>query len=289
MATRLTFFKRESLWSRLVVLVVSLLWAAAALAADPPANPVYRFGIVPQQSATELARTWAPVLDALHAKTGLTLRFATAPDIPAFEQRLALGEYDFAYMNPYHYTVFHQRPGYEVFAKEKDRLLKGIVVVRKDAPYRNLTELKDQTLVFPAPAAFAATVLVRAALTQQGIAITSKFVASHDSVYLGVAKGFYPAGGGVTRTFENLDPAVRDQLRILWTTQDYTPHAIAAHPRVPAAVVERLRDAMLGLDGDPAGRAVLEDIGFKGIATARDADYNDVRALRIELLDTLVE
>jgi phosphonate transport system substrate-binding protein len=74
-ATRLTFFKRESLWSRLVVLVVSLLWAAAALAADPPANPVYRFGIVPQQSATELARTWAPVLDALHAKTGLTLRF----------------------------------------------------------------------------------------------------------------------------------------------------------------------------------------------------------------------
>lgn len=289
MATSLTLFESGGLWVRLMVLAAGLLWTVALLAADPSANLTYTFGIVPQQSATELARTWAPVLNALQAKTGLNLRLATAPDIPTFEQRLLAGEYDFAYMNPYHYTVFHQRRGYAVFAKEKDRLLKGIVVVRQDAPYRDLTELKDQTLVFPAPAAFAATVLVRAALTQQGIAITPKFVASHDSVYLNVAQGLYPAGGGVTRTFENLDPTLRDRLRILWTTQGYTPHAIAAHPRVPAAVVDRLRDAMLGLEGDPAGKAALDGIGFKGIAAAQDADYTDVRALHIELLDPLGE
>lgn len=281
-----TFLKSGGFGARLVMLAVSLLWGSA-LAVESPTAPAYTFGIVPQQSATELTRAWTPVLNALQAKTGLTLRFATAPDIPTFEQRLAAGEYDFAYMNPYHYTVFHHRPGYAVFAREKDRLLKGIVVVRKDAPYWDLTALKDQTLVFPAPAAFAATVLVRAALTQQGIAITPKFVASHDSVYLNVAQGLYPAGGGVTRTFENLDPTFRDQLRILWTTQGYTPHAIAAHPRIPAAVVERLRDAMLGLDGDPAGKAALDGIGFKGITTAQDADYDDVRALHIELLDSL--
>ena len=289
MATHPTFFKRGGRWAWLIALAASLLWTLSTLAAGPPANPVYTFGIVPQQSATELARTWTPVLNALQAKTSLNLRFATAPDIPTFERRLAAGEYDFAYMNPYHYTVFHQRRGYAVFAREKDRLLKGIVVVRKDAPYRDLAELKDQTLVFPAPAAFAATVLVRAALTRQGIAITPKYVASHDSVYLNVAQGLYPAGGGVTRTFENLDPALRDRLRILWTTQGYTPHAIAAHPRVPAAVVERVRDALLGLDGDPAGKAALEGIGFKGIAAAQDADYNDVRELHIELLDPLGE
>lgn len=289
MAANPTFFKRGRPWAWLIGLATALLWIFAPLAADPSANPTYTFGIVPQQSATELARTWRPVLDALQAKTGLNLRFATAPDIPTFERRLAAGEYDFAYMNPYHYTAFHQQRGYTVFAKEKDRLLKGIVVVRQDASYRDLTELRDQTLVFPAPAAFAATVLVRAALTQQGIAITPKYVASHDSVYLNVAQGLYPAGGGVTRTFENLDPALRDRLRVLWTTQGYTPHAIAAHPRVPAATVERLRDAMLGLDSDPAGKAVLEGIGFKGIAPAQDADYNDVRALHIELIDPLGE
>ena len=289
MTTRRACSLGPGLWPRLLALAGGLAWAAATAAADPPADAPYSFAIVPQQSATELARTWGPLLRTLEARTGLRLSFATAPDIPTFEQRLAAGEYDFAYMNPYHYTVFHQRPGYQVLAKEKDRLLKGILVVRADSPVQRLADLAGQTLVFPSPASFAATVLVRAALSQERIAITPKFVASHDSVYLSVAKGLYPAGGGVTRTFENLAPAVRDELRILWTTPGYTPHAIAAHLRVPPAVAERLREAMLGLDGDPAGRAALEGIGFKGIAAAQDTDYDEVRGLRIELLDALVE
>lgn len=271
------------------VLAAGLLWLASAWAVEPPANPIYTFGVVPEHSITALARVSVPLLNAAQEKSGLRLRFATAPDIPTFEQRLAAGEYDFAFMDPYQYTIFHQRPGYQVFAKEKDRPLEGIVVVRRDAPYRELADLKGQTLVFPAPAAFAATLLVRADLTRRGITITPRFVISHDSVYLNVARGFYPAGGGIVRTFERLPPEIHDQLRILWTTQPVTPNAIAAHPRVPAAVVERLQQAMLNLDDDAAGRAALEGISFKGITTARDSDYDAMRALHIELLDPLLK
>ena len=56
------------------------------------AQEAYRFGVVPQQSATKLARTWVPFLRLLQEKTGIELRFATAPDIPTFEKRLAQGE-----------------------------------------------------------------------------------------------------------------------------------------------------------------------------------------------------
>ena len=272
-----------------IALAAGLLWLASAWAVEPPTSPTYTFGVVPEHSVTLLARISVPLLNALQVKSGLHLRFATAPDIPTFERRLAAGEYDFAYIDPYQYTIFHQHPGYQVFAKEKNRLLKGIVVVRRDAPYRELADLKGQTLVFPAPAAFAATLLVRANFTRQGIAITPKFVTSHDSVYLNVARGFYPAGGGIVRTFERLQPEVRDQLRIFWTSPPFTPSAIAAHPRVPAAVVERLQQAMLNLDDDAAGRAALEGISFKGITTARDSDYDAVRALHIELLDPLLK
>lgn len=270
-------------------LVVGLLLTAAIGAAEPPTGPIYSFGVVPQQSATELARTWVPLINLLQAKSGLQLRFATAPDIPSFERRLAAGDYDFAYMNPYHYTVFHHQPGYQVFAREKDRLLKGIVVVRKDSPYRALADLRGQTVVFPAPASFAATVLVRAGFAGQHIAITPKFVSSHDSVYFNVTRGFYPAGGGVIRTFENLEPTTRDQMRILWTSQGYTPHALAAHPRLAAEPVKRLQEAMRALDHDPDGRAALEGIGFKGIVAAGDADYDAVRSLHLELLEPPTE
>ena len=42
-----------------------------------------------------------------------------------------------------------------------------------------------------------------------------------------------------------MDAAVRKDLRVLWQTQGYTPHAFAAHPRVPAAAVAALAEAML--------------------------------------------
>ncbi len=256
-------------------------------ASDPPIN--LSFSVVPQQSATKLARLWTPILSYLGERTGYRFQFKTAPNIPTFEKRLAAGEYDMAYMNPYHYTVFHRAPGYRAFAKEKGKRIKGIIVVRKDSPYRELNELKGQTLAFPAPAAFAASVLTRAYFRTAGIPITPKYVSSHDSVYRTVAKGLYPAGGGVIRTFKNMDPAITSQLRILWTTKPYTPHAIAAHPRIPKEVVKRVQQAMLAMQQDPRGRELLETVKFKGIEAAQDADWDDVRALGIDLLDELIK
>lgn len=275
--------------SKLLLILAGVLHVAAGYAApETPATPVnLAFGVVPQQSASTLAQLWTPILQYLSQRTGYSLQFRTAPDIPEFERRLAAGEYDLAYMNPYHYTVFHRAPGYQAFAKEKDRRIQGILVVRKDSPCQRPEDLAGQTIVFPAPAAFAASVLPRASLTRQGISFTAKYVASHDSVYLAVAKGFYPAGGGIQRTFDTIAPETRDQLRILWTTDAYTPHAIAAHPRVPAAVVKGVQQAMAAMDQDPQGRALLEAVSFKGIAPAEDAEWDDIRALGITELEPL--
>ena len=253
------------------------------------AEKSYTFGVVPQQAASELAESWVPFLSWLSAKSGTELRFVTAPDIPAFETRLGRGEYDLAYMNPLHYTVFHKKSGYEAMAKERDRRLKGILVVRKDNPIKDIKGLNGSTMVFPAPAAFAASMLPRAALLKSGVSFTTKFVSSHDSVYLNVSRGLYPAGGGIIRTFEMLDEATRNKLRVLWTTPAYTPHAIANHPRLPTAVVRKLQDSLAGMGDDPAGQKILKLIGFSGIEIAHDADWDDIRQLNITELDSRVE
>lgn len=247
------------------------------------------FSVVPQQSASKLARLWTPIVRYLSDKTGHDVRFTTAKDIPTFEERLAEGQYDVAYMNPYHYTVFSSAPGYNAFARQQDKRIKGIVVVKKDSALRDMEELEGEKLAFPSPAAFAASVLPRSHLRTEGIAFTPQYVSSHDSVYLGVARGLFPAGGGVMRTFNNTDPAVREQLKVLWTTKTYTPHAFAAHPRVPETVVDDIASAMLAMNDDPEGRALLDSINFKGMQAAANADWNDVRGLGIELLADLVE
>jgi phosphonate transport system substrate-binding protein len=254
----------------------------------PGTTPVISFGIVPQQSAAKLARLWTPVLENLSEMTGYRLEFKTAPNIPEFEQRLAKGQYDMAYMNPYHYTTFNQQPGYRAFARAKDKRLEGIIVVRTDSDYRELEDLAGRTLAFPSPAAFAASIVTRATLQNRAIAFEPKYVASHDSVYRSVALGLYPAGGGVMRTFSNVEDDIHSQLRILWVSPGYTPHAFAAHPRLDSAVVERIQSAMIGLEDSDTGRALLESLKLKGIEAAGDEGWDDIRAMNLHLLDDLI-
>jgi phosphonate transport system substrate-binding protein len=251
------------------------------------AEQTLSFGIVPQQSASKLARLWSPIFDHINRKTGLTIRFATAPDIPTFEKRLAAGEYDLAYMNPYHYVVFSKAPGYQVLSKARDKRIKGIIVVRKDSKIDNLKGLDNSTLAFPAPASFAASILTRSALSLGNVSFTPKYVSSHDSVYRTVAKGIYPAGGGVVRTFKNMAPDVRDQLKILWTTKGYTPHAIAVHPRIKQDDAQKIQQVLVGMEQQAAGKKLLESIKIKGFEIASDRDWDDVRGLNIKLLSNL--
>ncbi|MGB0734292.1 MAG: phosphate/phosphite/phosphonate ABC transporter substrate-binding protein, partial [Pontibacterium sp.] len=246
-------------------------------------------GIVPQQSAKKLARLWTPISAYISEKAGVKVRFATASNIPTFEKRVLAGEYDIAYMNPYHFTVFNQRPGYMAIAKQKDKRIKGIVVVAKDSPIQSLEELDGQTLAFPSPAAFAASVLPRAKMAKDGINFTPKYVSSHDSVYLTVSRGLFPAGGGVVRTLNNTDPAVKEQVKVLWTTPGYTPHALAVHPRVSKDVRKKLQAAFISMNSDPEGQALLKSISFKGIEAAQDSDWDDVRDLNIDLLSHMLE
>jgi len=249
---------------------------------------VYTFGVVPQQAATKMARAWIPLLNYVYEQNGIRLKFKTAPDIPTFEQRMLAGDYDFAYMNPYHYTVFHTQPGYQAIMHARDKKIKGIIVVRKDAPYHKLSDLNTQAIAFPSPAAFAASILTRKEFSLREISIQPHYVSSHDSVYYSVAKGLYPAGGGIMRTFKAIDPAIREQLRILWTTPGYTPHAVAVHPRVDSHIAEDVTKILTAIDTASAQSKLLQAVNVKGWVKAMDSNWDDIRALDITLLKHLL-
>jgi hypothetical protein len=68
--------------------------------------------------------------------------------------------------------------------------------VAADSPIQTVAALNGKTVVFPAPNAFAASLLIRAHLAGQGIRIEPKYVQTHGSVYRAVALGDASAGGG---------------------------------------------------------------------------------------------
>lgn len=242
------------------------------------------FGVVPQQSASRLARDWTPFVDALSAELDRPVRFATATDIPTFEACLAAGAYEIAYMNPYHYTVFSARSGYRALAHQARTRLRGILVTRVQSGIESLADLDGRTVAFPSPAAFGASVLPRAEAARQGVAIAPLYVRSHDSVYRAVARGYAVAGGGVLRTWTTIPDEIRRDLRVFYRTESYTPHAFAVAPRVGAALADRLQAALVAIGGEATG--VLAPLGMSGIVAAEDADWDDVRALRLGVDET---
>ena len=81
-----------------------------------------------------------------------------------------------------------------------------------------------------------------------------------------------------------MDPEIRNQLRILWTTKGYTPHAIAVHPSIKAEDARKLQQALVAMEQQAASKPLLDNIKIKGFEQAVDAEWNDIRDLKLNQL-----
>lgn len=263
------------------LVAIAMLGLTQTVRAEAPPGG-YSFGIGPVQAATELAKRWTPIVQYLTEKTGIALQFKTAKDIPTFQQEMKEGVYDFAYINPYHYLLFHKCCGYTAFAREKDGALLGVMVVKKDGPVQNVNQLADQTVAFPSATALAATWLPVQMLRDKNIAVAPQYVNSMESVYRAVAKGLFPAGGGTMQTLTAMDPEVKNELRVLWVSEPLPPFTFASHTRVPKDVVDKVQKAMNEMNTHPQGLALLKAANFKGMDIAIDRDYDAMRKMNLQ-------
>lgn len=267
-----------------MLLLRTLYLTLAVLAACPvQAQTIYTVGVVPQFEARKLVGIWQPILDALKQRTGIHFRLEGSKDIPEFEARLARGDYDFAYLNPYHALVAGRDPGYVPLVRDGGRSLYGILVVRKDSPIVDVKELDGAEIAFPAPNALGASLLMRAELANgHGLTITPKYVKTHSSVYLNVLLGQTPAGGGVMGTFNQQPATIKDQLRTLFVTRDMAPHPLGVHPRVAPADRIKVTKALLEMAQTESGQALLAKVPFVQLIGTNYAEYEMMKDWGLE-------
>ena len=259
------------------ILASSLIMAANA--ADRP----YSVYVVPQLTPVAIHKAWAPVLEKLGQATGLVFQLIVKPSIPAFEEALASGAPDFAFMNPYDFIVAKRHKGYIPLLRDSANMLEGILVVRKDSPIKSIEELDAQTVAFPAPNAFAASLLMRAQLAKKHVYIIPSYVKTHSNVYRSVLLGDASAGGGVNNTFEREPADVREQLRILYVTPPSVPHPLAANPRVPKTVRAKVLASFINLATIPANAALFDAIQIpKPVPADYARDYRSIEALGLD-------
>ena len=235
---------------------------------------IYNFGVVPQFESRKLFKIWRPILDELEKRTGLHFHLVGSPKIPVFEKKYLEGVYDFAYMNPYHILKAHDTQGYIPIIRDGGRELKGILVVNKNSPIKNLEELDGKQVAFPSANALGASLLIRADLAKlYGVDVIPRYVQTHSSVYLHVVLGETSAGGGVLSTLNTQKTSIRNNLRVLYETRAVSPHPISAHPRVPLENRELVRQAFLDMAKTNEGAALLAKIPMKKAMPSSINDY----------------
>jgi phosphonate transport system substrate-binding protein len=246
-------------------------------------GPEYSFGVVPQWGTDRLLENWQPLVARLREDTGLNLKLDVTFSIPSFEKGFSEGDYDFAYMNPYHFVCAQRDQGYVPLIRDYDKQLTGILVASVTSDIEKIEDLQGKRIDFPSPNALGASLYMRALLARQfGIEFEPKFVKTHESVYLNVISGEAFAGGGVRRTLESQDPAIQQQLRVIYETPGVAPHPIAYHPRVPGEVVEKVQTAILALAKTEAGQELLAGIPMSQPGLAVREDYQPLIDLQLE-------
>lgn len=278
--------KTNSIFYKIILSIPILISGSvhAACLGDTAVKPSKAY-IIPQLTATQIYTRWGPVLERVGKSAQLCFELIVPATIPQFETDLANGRPDFVFMNPYH-VVMKWREHQYVPLVASSELLFGVLTVKKDSKYASLQDLSNGKIAFPAPNSFAASLLIRSLLANNGIPFEPLYVKTHSNVYRSVVRGDGAvAGGGIHITLLAEPPELKDELRILAETKRYTPHPFSANARVPKVIQERVQTAFLDLAKTADGAELLSHIQMaKPMVVSYKANYKELEALKLDKL-----
>jgi len=247
------------------------------------AKAVYSFAVVPQYSAGDTFRVWQPIIRQLNAALPFRLVLETAPDISSFEDLCENGQFDFAFVNPYHLLWLHRHRGYEPLLSDRSGRISGVLVTRREGGISSVSQLDHQAVAFPSPNSLGASMMLRRDLREKfQLRVEPRYVKSHSSVYLNVALGVTAAGGGVQKTLQQQPQHIRDQLQVIHQTEEVASHPVVAHPRVSPDARQALVDVMLKLAQNDEFQALLRKVPVYQLGPVSFSDYESLQQLGLE-------
>lgn len=262
--------------------------------------PTYRFAILPLHNPHKSHALFDPLVRHLQARIGdVRFVFEAAKDFPAFEEKLRNRQVAFALPNPYEALLAEQH-SYRVFAKvNRDEDFRGLFVVRRDSPVREVADLRGKVIAYPAPTALAAALQAQHYLRLNGLDVNgeveNRYVGSQDSSILAVY--YRQADAGATwpptwRVFGRSHPGEARALKVIWRTEVLPNLPFVVRDDVPEALVERVRQVLVQMHRTPEGRAILSEMEFDAIVPADSRTYEPVRrfardfSARVRPIDT---
>ncbi len=236
------------LLTKLPVAVAVLLLAATSPSAQQP-QPL-AFGVLNQQSPALTAERWNPILHYAGAVSGVPLQLKMGRTVQDTNAMMARGEFDFVFTNHNFQSEF-DTIGFKVIARWAGEPIRAVIAVPADSPIQHLRELDGKRVSFPSTDAFVGYAVPLVALKRAGVNVEQMFGGNQEGTLAQVKAKRVEAGAVNSRFLTQYAEREHVQFREIYVSEGFPDLAVIAHPRVPAATVERVRRALLGMTGDP--------------------------------------
>lgn len=267
----------------IAVFLLGLLWTVLSSAVRAEEEQTYYFGVLNQRSVQLTAQYWNPILRYVSERSGVPLELRmgkTAVETTAMTVR---GEFAFVFTN-HLFTPERERLGYRVIARPDSPDIQASITVRKDCPFRSLSDLDMAIVVFPSREAFVGYWVPMDALLKSGIKVQAVFGGNQEGAIAQLQAGAVEAAAVNNRVLENYGRRENFRYRVIWISEPYHDLPVMVNPAVPKSKAEAVRNALIGMRNDPEGRKVLETSAALlklpepvGFVSADDRDYDNYR------------
>ena len=236
------------------------------------------FGVLNQQPAAETAALWNPILQYLNTKTGLVFKLKMGATVQETDAMTARGEFDFLYSN-HNFDPVYAQANYRPLVQWGGHPLVGQIVVLADSPMTSLKQLEGKTVAFPSKDAFIAYQVTRHALKQADIQIQPVFGASQQGAAVQLQTGRADAASLNKLFADRFQSEGKGKFRVLFESDAWPNIPVQAHPRIAKADAESVRQALIKMNDDPDGKALLAKLKIPGFLPVADSDYSQTRLL----------
>lgn len=278
----------KSLRSRLASRVAWVLLALASLPAAG-AEPPLVLGVFPHLTPRQIIATYQPLADALETRTGRRVALFSARDFRAFVERTRRGDYDLVLTAPHLAWLAQRAPGYRPLLKYAHPP-RGLLVVRTDSPFDRPSGLRGRTIA-TSDASALAVLAIQAELAGHGLKREIDYrtveAGTHVNAVMQVVNGRADAAVLGLHPYRLLPQDLRQPLRVIAETPPLSGLTFLAHPRLPDAELQALRETLLDFGASPAGQTFLQRGGYGGFAAVDRRELDAFRGYALQVQEMM--
>ncbi len=255
----------------LVSLLSGLAWVSSLAVMGPAqAQGVLKVSTIPEEAATEQVRKFGPLVKYLESALGMKVEFQPVNDYPAAVEALVNKQVDVVWLGGFTHVQANLRSGGKIIPiaqREEDTAFRSVFITQTGSGIKTLADLTGKQVSFGSASSTSGHLMPRSFLLQAGLEPERDFKrvafsGAHDATIASVVSGRVDAAAldiTVWRKFVDGGKVDTTKVNVFYTTPPYFNYNWSVHADMPAALRERLTQALLALSpATPEGAEILK-------------------------------